>query len=256
MKLEMIKERLDKLEFRLQALIEGSSARLYPSELRKIDLSHQLISAMQKGIKSDPDDNFIAPNTYIISLNPQQIQLFTGDDAPASQLIDSIAQFASEANLIFLSEPKIEFCSDSDIPWSECRVDALIEQSNLAQTSDIAHATHELSSAIPVDAYLILNGTDMIPLKDLVVNIGRRPDNHIVINDNRVSRIHAQLRAINNRYVVFDLQSTGGTFVNNNRIGQAILAPGDVISLAGFPLLFGQEETPISSTQRYSPDQE
>jgi hypothetical protein len=256
MKLEMIKERLDKLEFRLQALIEGSSARLYPSELRKIDLSHQLISAMQKGIKSDPDDNFIAPNTYIITLNPQQIQLFTRDDDPGAQLVDSIAQFASEASLIFLSEPKIEFRSDSDIPWSECRVDALIEQSNLAQTSDILHTTQQQSSAIPIDAYLILNGTDMIPLKDLVLNIGRRPDNHIVIDDNRVSRIHAQLRAINNRYVVFDLQSTGGTFVNNNRIDQAILAPGDVLSLAGFPLLFGQEETPISSTQRYSPDQE
>jgi pSer/pThr/pTyr-binding forkhead associated (FHA) protein len=96
----------------------------------------------------------------------------------------------------------------------------------------------------------------MIPLKELVVNIGRRPDNHIVLEDNRVSRIHAQLRAIKKRYVIFDLNSTGGTFVNNSRIGQAILAPGDVISLAGFPLLFGQEETPISSTQRFSPDQD
>jgi len=256
MKMDMIKDRLDKLEFRLQALIEGSAARLYASELRQIDLSHQLIGAMQKGIKSDPDGSFIAPNRYMISINPHQIQLFTGDDDRTLVLIDSLEQFASEASLIFRSEPKIHFHSDPDIPLGECRVDSLIEQPELAHTSDIVHATHETSSAKPADAYLIINGTDMIPLKEMVVNIGRRPDNHIVIEDNRVSRIHAQLRAIKKRYVIFDLNSTGGTFVNNSRIGQAILAPGDVISLAGFPLLFGQEETPISSTQRYSPDQD
>ena len=253
---ETLIDRLDRLEFRLQALIEGSAARLSASELKQIDLSHQLIVAMQKGIKSDPDGNFIAPNKYMISLNPHQIQLFSGDDDPTSVLINSLEQFASEANLIFLSEPTIHFRSDPDIPLSECRVDALIEQPELARTSDIVHTTAESSSAIPTDAYLIINGTDMIPLKEMVVNIGRRPDNHIVIDDNRVSRIHAQLRAIKKRYVIFDLNSTGGTLVNNSRIGQTILAPGDVISLAGFPLLFGQEETPISSTQRYSPDQD
>lgn len=256
MKMDAIKDRLDKMEFRLQGLIEGSAARLYASELRQIDLSHQLISAMQKGIKSDPDGSFIAPNKYMISLNPHQIRPFIADDDPTLILIDSLGKFASEANLILLSEPMIHFRSDPNIPFGECRVDALIDQPKLAHTSDIVHTTQETSSAGPADAYLIINGTDMIPLKEMVVNIGRRPDNHIVLEDNRVSRIHAQLRAIKKRYVIFDLNSTGGTFVNNSRIGQAILAPGDVISLAGFPLLFGQEETPISSTQRYSPDQD
>ena len=256
MKMDTIKDRLDKLEFRIQGLIEGSAARLYASELRQINLSHQLIRAMQKGIKTAPDGSFIAPNKYMISLNPHQIQPFTGDDDPTLILTDSLEQFASEENLKFLSAPMIHFRSDPDIPLGECRVDSLIEQPKLANTSDIAHTTQATSSATPADAYLIINGTDMIPLKETVVNIGRRPDNHIVLEDNRVSRIHAQLRAIKKRYVIFDLNSTGGTFVNNSQIGQAILAPGDVISLAGFPVLFGQEETPISSTQRYSPDQD
>ena len=253
---ETIKDRLDRLEFRLQTLIEGSAVRLYANELGNNDLSHQLIGAMQKGIKSDPDGNFIAPNTYMISVNPHQFQLFTENDDSTAVLINSLEQFSTEANVIFLSEPVIHFRSDPDILVSECQVDALIEQHELAHTSDVGHTTIETSSAIPTDAYLILNGTDMIPLKEIVVNIGRRPDNHIVTDDKRVSRIHAQLRAIKKRYVIFDLNSTGGTFVNNSRIGQAILTPGDVISLAGYPLLYGQEETAIGSTQRYSPHQD
>ena len=253
---ETIKDRLDRLEFRLQTLIEGSAARLYANELGNNDLSHQLIGAMQKGIKSDTDGNFIAPNTYMISVNPHQFKLFTENDDSTAILINSLEQFSTEANVIFLSEPMIHFRSDPNIPVSECQVDALIEQHELAHTSDVGHTTIETSSAIPTDAYLILNGTDMIPLKEIVVNIGRRPDNHIVTDDKRVSRIHAQLRAIKKRYVIFDLNSTGGTFVNNSRIGQAILTPGDVISLAGYPLLYGQEETAIGSTQRYSPHQD
>jgi pSer/pThr/pTyr-binding forkhead associated (FHA) protein len=79
-----------------------------------------------------------------------------------------------------------------------------------------------------------------------VINLGRRADNHIVIDDPHVSRQHAQLRVIDNRYVIFDLESAGGTFVNNSRVEQATLFPGDVISLAGAELVYGQDAGIIS----------
>ena len=67
------------------------------------------------------------------------------------------------------------------------------------------------------------------------------------IDDPRVSRNHAQLRAIKGRYVVFDLNSTGGTFINGRRASQGVLYPGDVISLAGVMLIFGQDNPPPRS---------
>lgn len=96
----------------------------------------------------------------------------------------------------------------------------------------------------PENAFLIVDGVKVIPLALPVVNIGRRLDNELVIDDPRVSRIHAQLRAIKGHYVVFDLNSTGGTFVNGQRTTQCVLYPGDVVSLAGVPLLFGQNNPP------------
>ena len=70
--------------------------------------------------------------------------------------------------------------------------------------------------------------------------MGRLPDNSLVINDPRVSRHHAQLRCLNGEVVISDLNSSGGTFVNSIRITQKTLIPGDVISLAGFTLIFGE----------------
>jgi pSer/pThr/pTyr-binding forkhead associated (FHA) protein len=44
--------------------------------------------------------------------------------------------------------------------------------------------------------------------------------------------------------VLFDLNSTGGSFVNGQRTNQSVLYPGDVISLAGVALIFGQDNPP------------
>jgi pSer/pThr/pTyr-binding forkhead associated (FHA) protein len=99
-------------------------------------------------------------------------------------------------------------------------------------------------TTIPEEAFLIIDGVKVFPLNEPVINIGRRLDNTLVIDDVRVSRLHAQLRAINNRYVIFDLDSSGGTFINGRRSTQAVLYPGDVITLAGVDLIYGQKNPP------------
>jgi pSer/pThr/pTyr-binding forkhead associated (FHA) protein len=99
-------------------------------------------------------------------------------------------------------------------------------------------------ATVPEDAFVIVDGIRVIPLTQPIVNIGRRVENNLVIDDPRVSRTHAQLRAINGRYIIFDLNSTGGTFINGERVTQSILYPGDVISLAGADLIYGQKNPP------------
>ncbi len=97
---------------------------------------------------------------------------------------------------------------------------------------------------IPEDAFVIVDGVKVIPLTQPLIRIGRRLENNLVLDDPRVSRTHAELRAINGRYVLFDLNSTGGTFVNGLRITQSVVYPGDVISLAGVNLVYGQKNPP------------
>jgi len=95
-----------------------------------------------------------------------------------------------------------------------------------------------------------VDGVQIFPLTQPVINIGRRTDNHLVIEDARISRLHAQLRAVHGQYVIFDLDSTGGTWVNGERVKQSTLIPGDVVSLSGVPLVYGQETTYPEDTQK------
>ncbi len=70
------------------------------------------------------------------------------------------------------------------------------------------------------------------PLEVDVITIGREAGNTIVINDAEVSRKHTQLMLQGGKYVLSDIGSTNGTFVNGQRItGQHVLVPGEVISL-------------------------
>lgn len=102
----------------------------------------------------------------------------------------------------------------------------------------------EDNSRVPEEAFLILEGRNLFPLKSTMITIGRRFENTLVLNDPRVSRVHAQLRVLNGRFVLFDLKSRGGTFVNGKRIEHSLIYDGDVISLAGVELVFRQNNPP------------
>ncbi len=90
-------------------------------------------------------------------------------------------------------------------------------------------------------AFLIVNGLSIYTLNQPVINIGRDPASDIYLEDKRISRRHAQLRLIRNRFVIFDLGSRGGTYVNGLPVSSFVLKPGDVISLADIPLVYGQD---------------
>ncbi len=62
--------------------------------------------------------------------------------------------------------------------------------------------------------------------------IGRDSSSGVCINDAEVSRKHARLMFQGGKYVLEDLGSTNGTFVNGQRLAsQAVLKSGDVVSL-------------------------
>ena len=105
------------------------------------------------------------------------------------------------------------------------------------------HVDEEIDR-IPLNAFFVIDGVKIYPLVRAVINIGRRLENDLVIDDPRVSRNHAQLRAVEGNYVLFDLNSTGGTFVNGSRVTETIIYPNDSISLGGVILTYYQDDPP------------
>jgi pSer/pThr/pTyr-binding forkhead associated (FHA) protein len=63
------------------------------------------------------------------------------------------------------------------------------------------------------------------------ITIGRDSVNEVVINDAEISRRHARLTFQGGKYVLEDLGSTNGTFVNGQRLaGPRVLKAGEVVS--------------------------
>jgi predicted component of type VI protein secretion system len=70
------------------------------------------------------------------------------------------------------------------------------------------------------------------PLEGEQLIIGRDASNGVAINDAEISRKHSRLSFQGGKYVLEDLGSTNGTFVNGQRLaGPVVLKPGDVVSL-------------------------
>jgi hypothetical protein len=70
------------------------------------------------------------------------------------------------------------------------------------------------------------------PDHELVV--GRSPGCDIVISHESVSRRHARLTPRDGAWILHDLGSTNGSFVNGSRVGRCSLVPGDDVRLGGF----------------------
>jgi pSer/pThr/pTyr-binding forkhead associated (FHA) protein len=202
---------------------------------------------MKNNLVEDVDGKILVPNVFTLIVSPKSVERWQQPKL-LDAMINSLRIVGDEAGLKFSAPPTISIVQNSQQQESIVDVVASHELEASSDTRGMTPAIEDSKNTakepLPLNAFLIVDGIKVFPLSESVINIGRRLDNKLVIDDPRISRNHAQLRAIKGRYVIFDLNSTGGTFVNGQRTSQSVLYPGDVISLAGVPLVFGQDNPP------------
>jgi pSer/pThr/pTyr-binding forkhead associated (FHA) protein len=97
-------------------------------------------------------------------------------------------------------------------------------------------------SAAPLASLLFRSGElkgKRLPIKVPVVNIGRGDYNDVVIADPSVSTMHAKLQRREAIWILVDLGSTNGTFVEGERLtGEAPLSPGTTVRFGDVAALF------------------
>ena len=74
--------------------------------------------------------------------------------------------------------------------------------------------------------------------KGASLTIGRRQTNDVVIEDPAVSGHHAKIDSLGDRFVLIDLQSKNGSFVNEQLINSHWLKHEDIITIGGYALVF------------------
>ena len=84
-------------------------------------------------------------------------------------------------------------------------------------------------------------------LEDEMVAIGRVDDNTIKVDNMAVSSHHAKLMRENGDYVLIDLNSLNGTFVNGQKVSKWILKNNDFITIGKHTLVYIDEREPKQS---------
>ncbi len=95
-------------------------------------------------------------------------------------------------------------------------------------------------------AYLEIEGkgafTKTIELGDGEYRMGRSRECEIQLSLNNISRIHAQIALRSDEYVVEDLKSTNGSYVNGIQVTRCILRDGDLVEIGEAKLHFFEEK--------------
>ena len=73
--------------------------------------------------------------------------------------------------------------------------------------------------------------------------IGRHPDSTICLDDVTVSRRHAHVERTGDAVVLRDLGSLNGTYVNQERIEEAVLSHGDEVQIGRYRMVFFESAT-------------
>jgi two-component system NtrC family sensor kinase len=92
-----------------------------------------------------------------------------------------------------------------------------------------------------VPSLFVIRGNDQgarFELEGNSTGVGRDWSNQVQLHDTEVSRQHAEIRRAGEAYVLADLDSSNGTFVNGKRVKEHRLSSGDQLQLGGTLMLF------------------
>ena len=230
-----------KAESVLKSLFETKLGSFSRSNLVTV-LAETAIVEIRDLTRSEAGKLRFAPDHFVIHANHATWERILRDQSWQDKFKSAVEKEARNSRITFQTPLRIDPVEDNNLEISDFLVECNWQADSGRNTQ--AMKLPENSSGSPSDdscrEYFIVEGKEFC-LQKSVINLGRRDTNDLIINDRRVSRCHAQVRTTEGAATIYDLGSTGGTFVNNTRIRSQILKPGDVISLAGFPLIYHRE---------------
>ncbi len=208
---------LRSFEDRLERLVEGVFSRAFKSGLQPVEVGRRLVREMEASRTVDVGGRGLAPNRFVIRVSIDDFQRFAQvQETLLAELTATVRGYASQEGLSFLGRVSIEFQADPTLRVGVFRL----------------HPSYdERISGGDADTWIEgLDGTHH-QLKDRVMTIGRLSTSDIVIDDQNVSRQHAELHPVGDSYELIDLGSTNGCKVNGQRIDRHVLVDGDEITL-------------------------
>lgn len=249
------------LESQLERLVEGVFSSFFRKSVSAHDIALQLVRSMEDNLRMPVEraGQPIAPDYYEIRLSPKTYQILQSKRPEfASELRHYLVELATNTGYKILNGVNVELRPDSDIEdASQTIITAKHSASQMKSTMAMQPVQPQPSAPPQRNPQLLINGERTFSLDQSIINIGRGSDNDIVLDDQYASRHHVQIRLRFGVYTLFDVNSRGGTYVNQVRISEHRLQPGDVIQIGQSKLLYLVDENPgfraTSTTTQLNP---
>ena len=248
----VVEEPLELLVERLQGFVEVLLAALPKGKFPLDETASHWAREIAASAKSDASGRRFAPDQYTLSMHPKDFEALTeADHLSQSKLSEALRSALEHSRYLLSREPHITLATDPMLPRGQLRVIAW-HSSDPTEAPPVGEEPE--NETPPKGAFFMVEGSRHFPLDRPLINIGRRLDNQLVLEDPHISRRHAQLRARGYRYVLYDLNSTAGTRVNGKQVQEWVLRPGDVVTLGTVQLIYGEDpKGPPDVTPPYSP---
>jgi hypothetical protein len=210
------------LERRLERMVEGVFRRSRHS-IRPIELGRRLIREMDDHRSVDVKGQRIVPNDFVVLLSPEDHTQFADiETALVTELVEACREYAREESYHFMGPVIVELRVDNDLRAGRFGI-----ASQLREADDGARP-----------GTIVMPSGDRIELDDEHL-IGRLSDCTVVVSDGNTSRHHARINRSGTGFVIVDLNSTNGTFVNGERVlADHRLDDGDIITVGSVSLRF------------------
>jgi hypothetical protein len=229
---------LSGLERLLERLLERPSARLFGARLQPIQVQRRIERAMERERRTG-GDRVQVPDRYAVHLAPADLAgLGEAVEDVAADLADAALLFARGHGYTLAARPTVELVTDPRLPEGEVRVAATFEppERTAGEAAGVDRTmVYEVPAIRAPSAILRAIGRDgrerEVRIDGTLLTIGRAADNGLTLDDGRVSRHHARLRARHGMLVLTDLDSTNGVRVNGVRVAEVALGAGDRIEI-------------------------
>ena len=162
--------KLDQLEAKLQALVENQLTSILPGLKNEDRVIQKLASALKQNIIEHEDNKLVAPNVFTLIVGNDSAPMWREPRA-IEALKNIISSVGGDVGLKFESQPTITITTDDFYSPEEVSIIASHKLEPVEDTKGMATKTQndpESNNTIPENAFLIVEGVKVHPLKETV----------------------------------------------------------------------------------------
>ena len=228
------------------AALEDRLGGVLGARLQPVDLARRLGQAMDDRRVPAAGRTFV-PNAYRFHL---AATAYAEVASFAQALEDQLAEFArgraAEHGYDFPGRPSVRLLVDPELAGDRVRLDADIVDAGASALGQTRVLESVRASPNPVRTRLGLafDGRDPMILAGDSVALGRALDNAVIVDHASVSRHHARLVRRGAYWLLEDLGSTHGCYVNGQQVTSSLLRAGDEVRLGSAVLRVVATELP------------